>query len=174
MTAARWIRTIGVWQMAGGAIAAVSFLDAVRTVPANHPLSVALLLLGSGVAAGAAVAGFGLYRGRPGALIPSLVAQGLQAIGFNIGTGVYQLTLGPYAYAAIVWGQRASINIGFMPRLLVRFGSGPTGAGAVAINLLACWCFWRLLWSEPEQIRAAALAVSESHVDPNISTELRR
>ena len=158
MSATRWIRIIAVWQMVGGALAAVTFLDAVRAVPAHQPISLALVLLGSVVAGGAALAGWGLYRGRPEALVPSLVAQGLQVLGFNLGTGVYQLTLGPYLYATIVWGQRASSDVGFMPRLLVQFGRGPTGAGAAAINLLACWCFWRLLWAEPEHVRAAAPA----------------
>ena len=157
MTTGRWLRVIAVWQMIGGAIAAVTFLDAVRTVPEHQTVAVALVLLGAAAAVGAALAGFGLFRGRPGALVPSLVAQGLQLVGFNLGTTVFQLTLGPYLYATILWGERASLQVGFMPKLLVRFGLEASGTGAVAINLLACWCFWRLLWAEPQDVHALAV-----------------
>ncbi len=166
MTTARAMRIIGVWQMAGGIFAAVSFLDAVRLLPRHQPTLVVLVIVAIGLSLGTAAAGYGLFRRKPGALAPSLVAQGLQLVGFGIGTWSYQLTLGPYVYLTMIWGQRFGLETGFMPRFTLYWATPGVPAGA-AVNLLACWCFWKVLWAEPHELievpRAPAPAVvSES------------
>ncbi len=142
---------IGVWQIGGGVISAVTFLDGVSAQRGSAAL--ALLLAFVGVALGSVLAGYGLYTGRAGAQIPSLIIQGLQLIGFNLGTSVFQLTLGPYVYLTLLWGARFSLDAGFMPTGILRWAIAPPEPTGVAINLLACWCFWRLLWIEPHQMR---------------------
>ncbi|HET7584981.1 MAG TPA: hypothetical protein VFK13_08740 [Gemmatimonadaceae bacterium] len=150
MRSARWIRLIGIWQMAGGVITAITFLDAIRALPAGKPLDVVIVLCAVTIAIATAVVGYGLYRGRAAALAPSMIAQVLQVVAFNIGGTVYQLTLGPYLYFTVVFGERVTVGVGFMPRML--FALSAVGPSTAAVNLLALWCFWKLLWTEPHQL----------------------
>ena len=162
MSVPRLMQTIGVWQMAGGAISAVTFLEAASAASGRNHVALALVLAALAAALGSVLAGYGLYRGHAGALGPSLVVQGLQLIGFNLGTTVYQLTLGPYFYLTMLWGQKFAFQVGFMPNFMLRWAVPPGESTGVAINLLACWCFWKILWTEPHQMRAASQTADAS------------
>ena len=93
----RWIRTVGVWQIIGGAVAAITWLDLYRLLPEHRFTSDLILLLAILIAVASILLGAGLVKRRPEAVVPSLFVQALQLVGFSTGNLIYQLTLGPYS-----------------------------------------------------------------------------
>lgn len=146
----RWIRTVGVWQILGGVAAAITWLDLYRRLPEHQFTSDLILLFAILIALTAILLGAGLVKRRPEAVLPSLFVQAVQLVGFSTGDFVYQLTLGPYFDLTILWWYRLQVIAGFQSRLTLRWNVPPAAQPGVAINLLACFCFWTLLWYEPE------------------------
>ena len=146
---AKWIRTVGVWQIVGGAAAGVTWLDLYRRLQEHEFLSDLILLFAIFIALASILLGVGLVKRRTEAVVPSLFVQALQLVGFSTGDLVYQFTLGPYFDVMILWWHRFEVIAGIQPRLTVRFNVGSAGEAGVAIDLLACFCFWILLWYEP-------------------------
>lgn len=150
MHPARWIRTVGVWQILGGAVAAITWLDLYRRLPEHQFASDLFHLLAILIALVSILLGAGLVKRRPEAVVPSLIVQALQLVGFSTGDLVYQLTLGPYFDVTILWWYRVQVIAGFQSRWTLGWNVQPPAPAGVAINLLACFCFWTLLWYEPE------------------------
>jgi hypothetical protein len=156
----RWIRTVGVWQIIGGAAAAISWLDLYRRLPEHQFTSDLILLFAIFIALASILLGAGLVKNRTEAVGPSLIVQAMQLVGFSTGDIVYQLTLGPYFDVTILWWRTLNVIVGFQPRLTVRWNIQPAAQAGVAIDLLACFCFWTLLWYEP--MPATGTASSEA------------
>lgn len=167
----RWIATIATWQVLGGAFSMVVFLDALRR-PAGAPgLRGVIVTLGLIAALFAVISGLRLRKRRPGAIHQALVIQGLQLVGFSNSTLMVQLTLGPYVYATMLWGRRYALDVGVRPTL--EFHMSSTGAlpAGVAINLLALFCFMRLLfWELPTTPDPQLAAPPPSETPPSTPT----
>lgn len=155
----RGLVAVGVWQLATGAIAAVSWLTLATRMRTDSPgldlivaggVLLALLSLG---------AGYGLVRRRPGAVLPSLCVQALQIVGFTTGPILYQLTLGPYVDLTILWGQRVALIAGFQPRLSLAVNPHAIAPTGFAVNLLACILLLAVLFFAPEDARSASEGV---------------
>lgn len=146
---AKWIRAVGVWQIIGGVAASITWLDLYRRLPDHEFGSDLILLLAIFVALASILLGIALIKRRAEAVVPSLFVHSLQLIGFSTGDVIYQLTLGPYFDVTILWWHRLSVIAGIQPRLTLGFNVQPAGEAGVAIDLLACFCFWTLLWYEP-------------------------
>ena len=144
----RWIRTVGVWQILGGAAAAITWLDLYRRIPDHEFTSDLILLFAILIAVVSILLGVGLVKRRTEAVVPSLFVQALQLVGFSTGNFVYQLTFGPYFDLTLLWWYRISVIAGFQSRLTLRWNVQPSAQAGVAIDLLACFCFWTLLWYE--------------------------
>jgi len=164
---ARWIRAVGVWQIIGGAAAAMTWLDLYRRLDDHQFLSDLILLLAIFVALASILRGIGLVKRRTEAVVPSLFVQALQLVGFSTGDLVYQLTLGPYFDVTILWWHRLSVIAGFAPRLTVRFNVGSVGEAGVAIDLFACFCFWMLLWYEQPPATGGTMPIVPSDDNPH-------
>lgn len=163
MHPARWIRTVGVWQILGGAAAAITWLDVYRRIPDHEFASDLILLFAILIALVSILLGVGLVKRWPDAVLPSLFVQALQLVGFSTGDFVYQFTLGPYFDVTILWWHRLEVIAGFQSRLTLRWNVPPAAQAGVAIDLLACFCFWTLLWyEEPKQSNVAPPVVPES------------
>jgi hypothetical protein len=158
---ARWIRFVGGWQIIGGAAAAVTWLDGFARLPEKGLIVDAIFLFMIGVAIMSIVAGIGLVKERKAAILPSLLVQGLQVVGFSLGDFVYQIRLGPYIDLLMVWTQGLSITGGFRAAFTLSWPVSPPAATGAAVNLLACFCFWTVLWYEPPpQERPSATGVA--------------
>ncbi|HKN69263.1 MAG TPA: hypothetical protein VJW73_23450 [Gemmatimonadaceae bacterium] len=162
MHPARWIRTVGVWQILGGVAAAITWLDLYRRIPAHAVTSDVILLLAVLIALISILLGAGLVKRRPEAVMPSLFLQALQLVGFSTGNFLYQFTLGPYFDVTIVWWHSFAVVAGFQSRLSLRWNLPPSAEAGVAIDLLACFCFWTLLWYEPVPATSVATAGSSN------------
>ena len=166
----RWIGTIAVWQIFGGALSLAAFLDSLR-LPSNAPgLRGFVVTGGIIVALFAIVSGLRLRHRRTEAIYQSLIIQALQLVGFSSGSTVLQLTLGPYVYLTMLWGQRFSFEFGVRPSLQFHLNGAGTFPAGVALNLLALFCFARLLfWELPTAPDLpAAPSVLNSPSDPDV------
>lgn len=142
---AKWIRAVGVWQIVGGAVAAITWLDLYRQLPQHALLTDVILLLAIFIALASILLGVALVKRRAGAVVPSLLIQGLQLVGFSTGSLIYQLRLGPYFDVTILSWHRFAVIAGFRPQLTLRFNVQSAGEAGIAIDLVACFCFWMLL-----------------------------
>jgi hypothetical protein len=140
---------VGLWQIAGGAIAVLAWLDLLHRLDNASLGTDVLFALSFSIAFLSIGAGYGLVKARWGAIVPSLVVQVVQIIGFSLGDSGYQLTLGPYLDLTIIWTRGVSIAAGFQPRLTLWWGHASELPTGVAVNLLACFCIYTLLWFEP-------------------------
>ena len=92
-----WVRAIGFWQLIGGAITAVTVLDALRGVLSADGRAVtgAIALSACGLSV---LASYALVKQNRAGLVPSILVWLLQLVAFSHGRIGFQLTLGPYAY----------------------------------------------------------------------------
>ena len=163
----RWIRAGGVWQILGGAAAAMTWFDLYRRLPDHEFTSDLILLLAIFIALASVLLGIGLVKRRAEAMVPSLFVQALQLVSFSTGDLVYQLTLGPYFDVTIFWWHRLWVIAGFQPRLTLRFNVQPAGDAGVAIDLFACFCFWMLLWYEHPSTTAGTISTPPNDDNPH-------
>jgi hypothetical protein len=164
----RWITTIAVWQVVGGMLSIAAFLDAV-SVPGTSAAARFACMAGCTIALFAVWSGFQLRKRRTSGLYSALVVQCLQLLGFSTGSTCLQLSLGPFVYLTLIFGQRYAIDFGMRPRLLFYINSSSAPEAGAVINLLALFCFVRLLFWEipttPTKAPVAAhLAVSSDVV----------
>ncbi len=145
---AKWLRRIGVWQMAGGALSVIAFLDGMRRFPNPGSAALVAAFIGVSLALLAIIAGRALYQLRAVGLGPSMLVQVVQLVGFATPTSLMQLTLGPCVYLTIRWSASVSLQAAFQPTLQFHFDAPYPIAPGVAVNLLACFCFLRLLFTE--------------------------
>lgn len=144
----RWLRRIGVWQMMGGALSVVGFLDGLTRLPSVGGRSGVIVGVGVGLGTLAIIAGRALYQMRAVAIRPSLLIQAVQLVGFATSTSLVQLTLGPYVYLTLRSDNGVSLQAGFMPQLQFHMDTTYDIAPGIAINCLALYCFIRLLYTE--------------------------
>ena len=165
---ARWIRFVGGWQIIGGAAAAITWIDFFARLPEKGATVDAIFLFMMGLAITSIVAGIGLVKERRAAIVPSLLVQGLQVVGFSLGDLIYELHLGPYFDLLMIWTKGISITGGFRAEFTLRWPVSPAAATGAAVNLLACFCFWTVLWYEPRaQLRPNATSLTPGSPSPN-------
>lgn len=134
------VRVVGVWQMLGGAIAAMSWLLAVMRLSIGSWRGGLIIVGGIALAVLSFIAGYGLLRRNSTAILLSLCIQALQVVGLGKGNFIYQLAMGPYVDVTIFWWHRLSLLLGFQTRLSLRALPVTYAPDVVAINLFACAC----------------------------------
>lgn len=152
----RWLRRIGVWQMSGGAISVVGFLDSFGRLPSFGGWSVVVVGVGLGLSVLAILAGRALYQLRAVGIRPSLLVQAVQLCGLATSTSLVQLTLGPYVFLTLRWEYGVSLQAGFVPQLQFHVDTTYDITPGIAINCLALCCFTRLLLTRLVPLRPDA------------------
>src|SRR5258706_42827 len=116
-----WLKAIAVWQMTGGAIGGVYFLDAIPRLNASADLRTVVLAVAISVCGLSLLSGWALLKQRRAARVPSLIIHAVQAVGFGTGVFTYRLVLGPYLFLYSLDG--IGVEAGFKPQLLFRWGA---------------------------------------------------
>ena len=144
-----WLKLIGAWQIIGGIYSAITFLDTVPALGITADRRVVLATFLLAICALSILAGRALLAGSQAGLRASLLVQGIQLAGASTGATAFQLTLGPYVYLAMIWGERLGLDFGFAPRFLWFTNATDAPPAGVVINLLALFFGWKLLRHEP-------------------------
>jgi len=74
---------------------------------------------------------------------------------------------GPYFDLTLLWWYRIWVIAGFQSRLTLRWNVQPTAQAGVAIDLLACFCFWTLLWYEQPKVHDPATSAAADPLPPS-------
>jgi hypothetical protein len=140
MVARDWHRLVGGWQLIGGAITAVTFLD--RTPRADLSADTKLLVYATVLPLSllSALAGWALVRGHAltRARRLSVVLWTLQLVGVRVGDFAYRLALGPYCFLNIVPGRGVGVTAQIQPHVLLFYTDMPGETRSwLIVNLLA-------------------------------------
>lgn len=130
-----WLQLVGTWQVAGGALSSVAFLDAIPRLRITQDLRTTVLASLLPLCALSILAGVALLRGTRAALVPSIVVQVAQIFAVSGGRTAYQLVLGPYLYvgSTSTW---TGIAAGVAPQFQFHVNANGVSEG-FAVNLLA-------------------------------------
>ena len=160
-TSRNWMRIIGIWQMIGGALSAIAFLDAVPRLVTDADTRTSVLVAVIPLCGLSILAGYALFEGRRAGRRPSMVIQSIQLLGIGVGPRAIRLVLGPYILIGLIPQQWIGFSIGWQPQLHLYFHDVSPG---YYLNVLALACLWYLAfkWPAPDE---ATVGLAESSPD---------
>ena len=154
-----WIRIIGIWQMVSGAIAGITFLDAMPRIVSDLEWRVSILAVVIPICGLSILAGYALYQGRRAGRTPSLIVQVVQLVGIGVGPKAIRLVLGPYVLIGLIPHEWIGVSVGWQSQLHLHLGSQSPG---FYLNVLALVCIWYLAFEWP-----ASSEVSPDEASPS-------
>lgn len=127
---------IGMYEVIGGMVSLLTFLDALRFVPAAGASGTSATLFSATAAIVSVLAGAFLLQGRRSGIHLSLIVQSVQLVAISSGTHLYQIILGPFIYIGVT-ASWFGIDAGLMPRFMVLVSEGRRFPDFIAVNVVA-------------------------------------